>query len=98
MNKKQSNPLFTTIAVTLAALIMAVNYKTFVLTGGLYPGGVASLSMLLIRLIKSTVGYELPFSVVNIALNAGPVYIGFRYLGKRFTLFSCEVKCFFRRC
>ena len=89
MKNKQSNPFITVAAVTVAAFIMAVNYKTFVLTGGLYPGGVASLSLLLIRLIKSTAGFELPFSVVNIALNAGPVYIGFRYLGKRFTLFSC---------
>lgn len=89
MKNKQLNPFITVAAVTVAAFIMAVNYKTFVLTGGLYPGGVASLSLLLIRLIKSTAGFELPFSVVNIALNAGPVYIGFKYLGKRFTLFSC---------
>ena len=89
MEKKQSNPIFTAIAVTVAAFVMALNYKTFVLTGGLYPGGVAGLSMLLLRLFKDTFGLELPFSAVNILLNAFPVYIGFRFLGRRFTLFSC---------
>lgn len=79
----------TAVAVTISALIMALNYKTFVATGGLYPGGVASLSLLVIRLVKNMTGTELPYSIVNTALNVVPVYIGFRYLGRRFTLYSC---------
>ncbi|MEE1165190.1 MAG: YitT family protein, partial [Lachnospiraceae bacterium] len=34
---------------------------------------------------------SLPFSIVNLLLNAFPVYIGFRYIGKKFTLLSCEM-------
>ena len=34
---------------------------------------------------------KLPYTVVNIILNAIPVYIGFRYIGKKFTIFSCWV-------
>jgi len=34
---------------------------------------------------------KLPYTVVNIILNAIPVYIGFRFIGKKFTLFSCWV-------
>ena len=31
----------------------------------------------------------LPYTVINVALNAVPVYIGFRYIGRKFTLYSC---------
>ena len=31
---------------------------------------------------------ELPYSAINLLLNAFPVYIGFRYIGKKFTLLS----------
>ena len=89
MKNKTVSPAGTIISVTVASFVMALNYKTFVSTGGLYPRGVSGLSLLLIRLIKSSVGYELPFSVVNITLNAIPVYIGFRFIGRNFTLYSC---------
>ena len=31
---------------------------------------------------------ELPYTIINLLLNAFPVYIGFRFIGKKFTLFS----------
>ena len=31
---------------------------------------------------------EIPYTVLNVAINAVPVYIGFRFIGKKFTLFS----------
>ena len=68
---------------------MALNTKTFVNTGGLYPGGVTGLTILIQRAFDETFNIRLPFSVVNILLNSVPVYIGFRYIGKRFTLYSC---------
>lgn len=76
-------------AVTVAAFVMALNYKTFVNTGGLYPGGVSGLSILIIRLFDMALGIEVPFTVVNILLNSVPVYIGFRFIGRNFTLYSC---------
>lgn len=89
MKNKLIRPLLTTAAVTAAAFVMALNYKTFVTTGGLYPGGVSGLSLLILRLFKLGFGLDLPFTVVNLALNAIPVYIGFRYIGRNFTLYSC---------
>lgn len=88
ISEKLKRPLITIPAVTAAAFVMALNYKTFVSTGGLYPGGVSGLSILLIRLFESSFGITLTFSAVNMALNALPVYIGFRFIGKRFTLYS----------
>ena len=82
-------PYITVPAVIIAAFAMALNYKTFVSTGGLYPGGVSGLSMLLLRLFDSAFGLKIPFSAVNIVLNSVPVYIGFKYIGRNFTLYSC---------
>ena len=75
-------------AVLLAALLMALNIKTFVRTGDLYPGGVTGLTVLIQRLADHFFGIQLPYSPVNILLNAFPVYVGFRYVGKKFTLLS----------
>ncbi|WP_051539886.1 YitT family protein [Ruminococcus sp. FC2018] len=89
MKEKWKKPYIVIPVVSIAAFIMAVNYKTFVATGGLYPGGVSGLTILLTRLFKSAFGINVPFSVVNIALNAIPVYIGFKFIGRNFTLYSC---------
>lgn len=91
MSKKKSvmQPIITIIAVTFSAFLMALDTKTFVNTGGLYPGGVTGLTILIQRSIEMLIHVTLPFSLVNILLNAVPVYIGFRYIGKRFTLYSC---------
>lgn len=76
-------------AICLAALIMAVNIKSFVRTGGLYPGGATGLTLLLQRGFELWFHVELPYTLVNVILNAFPVYLGFRFIGKKFTLYSC---------
>lgn len=76
-------------AICLAALIMAVNIKSFVRTGGLYPGGATGLTLLLQRVFELWFHVELPYTLVNVVLNAFPVYLGFRFIGKKFTLYSC---------
>jgi uncharacterized membrane-anchored protein YitT (DUF2179 family) len=68
---------------------MAANIKTFVRTGGLYPGGATGLTLLIQRISEMTFGVTLPYTLVNLILNAFPVYIGFRFIGKKFTLYSC---------
>ena len=77
------------IIVCLAAVIMALNIKSFVRTGGLYPGGATGLTLLLQRMGELFFHVTIPYTIVNVALNAVPVYIGFRFLGKKFTLYSC---------
>ena len=42
MKKDIRKDIFTIIAVTVAAFLMALNTKTFVNTGGLYPGGMTN--------------------------------------------------------
>ena len=89
MRKSIKKHFIILITVIISALLMALNTKTFVNTGGLYPGGVTGLTILIQRIFKLLLDITLPFSVVNIFLNSIPVYIGFRFIGKRFTLYSC---------
>ncbi len=77
------------IVICLSSVIMALNIKTFVRTGGLFPGGATGLTLLFQRAGQMFFHVEIPYTVLNVAINAVPVYIGFRFIGKKFTLFSC---------
>ena len=87
MNWKEDVRRF--VIVCLAAVIMALNIKTFVRTGGLFPGGATGLTILIQRSARMFFHIEVPYTLVNVILNAIPVYIGFRYIGKKFTGYSC---------
>lgn len=77
------------LIICLASALMAVNIKTFVRTGGLYPGGATGLTILIQRVAEIFLHISVPYTVVNLLLNAVPIYIGFRFIGKKFTLYSC---------
>ena len=77
------------LMISFAALLMALNINTFVHTGGLFPGGATGLTVLLQRAGQQFFNVELPYTIINLLLNSIPVYIGFRFIGKKFTLFSC---------
>ncbi|MCM1050123.1 MAG: YitT family protein [Clostridiales bacterium] len=77
------------IIICLASVIMAVNTKTFVRTGGLYPGGVMGLTLLIQGIFEKFLQITIPYTAVNLLLNMVPIYIGFRFIGKKFTLYSC---------
>lgn len=84
--KKDGKNLFI---LCVASFLMAVNIKTFVRTADLFPGGASGLTILLQRIGETYFGVMLPYTVINLLLNAVPVYIGFRFIGKKFTLYSC---------
>ncbi|MBQ5951519.1 MAG: YitT family protein [Lachnospiraceae bacterium] len=75
--------------VIISAFGLAVNVNTFVSAGDLFPGGAMGLTILIQRLAERFLHLELSYSVINLLMNAIPVYIGFRFIGKKFTLFSC---------
>ena len=74
--------------ISLAALLQAFNMKTFVSVGGLFPGGVTGLTVLIQRCALRYLNIDLPYTPVNLLINAIPVYIGFRFVGKKLTLYS----------
>ena len=77
------------LILCVASFLMAVNIKTFVRTADLFPGGVSGLTILFQRIGETYFNVMIPYTVVNLLLNAIPVYIGFRFIGKKFTLYSC---------
>lgn len=77
------------VIICLASALMALNIKTFVHAGGLYPGGATGLTILIQSIGISFFGITIPYTIVNLLLNVVPIYIGFRFIGKKFTLYSC---------
>lgn len=77
------------IVICFASVVMAINTKTFVRTGGLYPGGVMGLTLLIQGIFEKFLQVSIPYTAVNLLLNMLPIYIGFRFIGKKFTLYSC---------
>ena len=87
--KQVADMLKRILMIVVAALIMAVNLKTFVRTGGLIPGGFNGLTILLQEICMLLWQFEPPFSVINFLLNAVPIVISFKFIGKKFTALSC---------
>lgn len=77
------------LLVVAAALICALNFKTFVYTGNLFPGGFSGLSLLIIECLQQFMYVTVPYSVIYLALNVPTIYIGFKFIGKKFTAYSC---------
>lgn len=75
--------------ITLASFLYALNLKSFVAAGDLFPGGFAGLSRLIQRTADVYFGLTIPFSPLNLLFNAVPAAISFRLIGKKFTLYSC---------
>ena len=81
--KKESKRL---IFGLIGAVIMAVNIKTFVRAGGLYPGGFNGVTLLIQTICDRFFDITVPFSPISLALNAIPAIISFKAIGKRFTV------------
>lgn len=89
INKKMKKNLFTLFCVVIGALIMAANIKTFVRAGNLFPGGFTGLTVMIQRIAEKYFNVSVSYSLINILLNALPAVIGYKTIGKRFTLYSC---------
>lgn len=76
------------LLVTLGAALMALNINTFVNPAGLLPGGFTGLSLLFQELLDSKLNIQIPFTVFYWTLNLFPALICYKYVGKKFTLYS----------
>ena len=76
------------LLVVVASAIIAVNLKMFVRPAEMYPGGMNGLSMLMQTIFSTYLGLQVPFTAFNIIFNSIPVYIGLRFLGRKFTILS----------
>ena len=91
IRKLKKNMVWRVILISGASFLAALNINTFVHTGGLIPGGATGITLLLQEIALQFFGITLPYTLINLLINAIPVYIGFRFIGKRFTLLSCWV-------
>lgn len=83
--------VFRLFIITFASILYAWNLRCFAKTAGLFPGGFSGLSLLLQEIIIKFLHITIPFSIFNIALNLFPTYIAFKYIGKKFTIYSIIV-------
>lgn len=93
MEKNVSKEVKRIIICCIASCIIAVNIRTFVRTGGLFPGGANGLTLLIQSIFDRYLHITIPYTAINVLLNAVPVYIGFRFIGKKIhALFlSCHI-------
>ena len=75
--------------IALSSLIVAINLKSFVAAGDLFPGGFTGITRLIERCALEFAEVELPFAPINLTLNAIPAAISYKLVGKRYTLYSC---------
>ncbi len=75
--------------IVAAACIMAMNIKSFIRAGNLIPGGFNGLTLLIQQIGVEFFGIQIPFTLVNLLLNSIPVFISFKFIGKKFTGYSC---------
>ena len=74
--------------VLLGAVVFSLNMNSFVAEASLIPGGFAGISLLIQRTVEKFTKIHIPYTALYWTLNALPVYISFRYIGKKFTVFS----------
>lgn len=77
------------VLVVAASCIMAMNIKSFIRAGDLIPGGFNGLTLLIQQIVLEFGKIEIPFTPVNLLLNAIPIFISFKFIGKKFTGYSC---------
>ena len=88
MNSKYLHDLRRILLIVTGGVLMAFNLKTFVSAGELLPGGFTGLTLLIQEICLRYGNFHVPFSIVFYALNLVPAIICFKYVGKKFTLYS----------
>lgn len=89
MTKHKEQTFAQRIALTVvAAFVMAFTIKNFARPGGIFSGGFNGISLLIIACCEKFLNVSPPFALVNYTLNLIPMYISFRYLGKKLTTLS----------
>lgn len=80
--------VFRIFIVFFASILYAWNLRCFAKTAGLFPGGFSGVSLLLQKIGLTFFHIDIPYTIFNVVLNIFPIYIGFRFLGKKFTWYS----------
>lgn len=87
--KVDKKDIIKVVLLIVASALGALNLNSFVNAGELFPGGLSGLSLLIVRSCREFFGIDLHYSYVHLILSIIPVYIGWKYIGRKFTLLSC---------
>ncbi|MDY2700144.1 MAG: YitT family protein [Lachnospiraceae bacterium] len=77
------------VLVVVASFIIAINIKSFIRAGNLIPGGFTGITLLIQQIGMEFLGVSIPFTLVNFLLNIVPAVISFKFIGRKFTGYSC---------
>ena len=72
----------------LSGVIISLNLQLLVRRGGLYPGGLSGLTILIQDIFDKFLGIPVPYGRLYLLLNLPPIWLGFRKIGKKFTLYT----------
>lgn len=72
----------------IGGVIISINLRTFVYTGGLLPGGISGLTLLIRNVAGKFFGVTIPYGPVFFVLNLPLTILAFRKIGKKFTMYS----------
>lgn len=86
---KRQPMVLRVIYIVLASFIFALNINTFVHSAGLFPGGFSGVALLIQKIFYEYWKITIPYSVLVYAMNVVPVIIGFKFIGRKFTVLSC---------
>lgn len=76
------------VLIVVAAAIMAFNLNSFIYQANLIPGGFTGTTILIQEICRKYLNLTVPFSIVNLLLNVFPVILSYRFIGKKFTIYS----------
>lgn len=85
----EKKDIIKVILLIVAAALGALNLNSFVNAGGLFPGGLSGLTLLVVRSFKEFFNIDLHYSYMHLILSVIPIYIGWKFVGRKFTLLSC---------
>jgi len=79
----------TVLAVILGSVIVGFNIKVFLNQGNLLPAGFSGIASLIQKVLYKFWMIEVPFWPISVILNIFPAILSYKYVGKKFTVYSC---------
>ncbi len=71
-----------------SGVVISLNLQLLVKSGGLYPGGLSGLTILIQDIFDKFRGIDIPYGRLYLILNLFPVWLGFKKIGMKFTLYT----------
>jgi len=91
MGNKVFNIVRRMFLIVAGSALMAFTVKTFVQAGGIVPAGFTGTVLLIQEVCWRNFNVRVPFSILYYIFNAVPGFICFKFVGKKFALYSLIV-------